>query len=123
MIVEIVAVILLIGGSLLMLFASIGLLRMPDIYMRMHATTKSSSLGILFMLIAISLIFPAPGVWLKAMATLIFIFLTVPIASHLIGRVAHNMQIPKWDGTVKDDLEDDESNLPKGDGVEIKDGR
>ncbi len=111
MVVEILIVFLLIAGALFMLLASIGLLRFPDTYTRLHASTKSASLGILLILAGTGLVFGDIGVWLKEMLAVIFIFITVPIASHVIARVAHYMNIPKWKNTVQDDLEKD--NLKK----------
>ena len=109
MVFDIIAIIFVMLGALLMLIASIGIIRMPDIYIRMHATTKSTSLGILFIFVGASLVFAEPGVWIKAILSVIFIFMTVPIATHIIGKVAHIMKIPKWHKTIQDDLEEDES--------------
>ena len=109
MVTEIISAILMVSGALLMLTASIGLIRMPDIYMRMHATTKTSSPGLLLILIAMGFIFTDAGVWLKALLTVIFVFLTVPIASHTISKVAHMMKIRKWENTLRDDFEQDKS--------------
>ena len=107
MVVEILVVFFLIAGALFMLLASIGLIRFPDTYMRLHASTKSTSLGMLLILFGTGLFFGEMAVWIKEMLTIIFIFLTVPIASHAIARVAHHMNIPMWKNTMQDDLQRD----------------
>jgi multicomponent Na+:H+ antiporter subunit G len=114
MIIDLIATFLMISGALLMLIASIGITRMPDIYTRMHTTTKSTSLGILLIFVGMGLVFSGQGVWLKAIIAIVFIFMTVPVASHVIARVAHLMKIQKWEKTVRDDLEDDENQQKTG---------
>ncbi len=108
MIIDLISVIFLVAGALFILIASIGLLRMPDIYIRLHATTKSASLGILLIFAGTALAFGSLALWIKAVISVVFIFITVPIATHVIGRVAHSMGIPQWHKTSKDDLQEDE---------------
>ena len=83
---EIITSILLILGSLLVLIASIGLLRFKDIYCRVHAITKASSLGVVLLLIAISIIFASTWVIIKSVLIIIFVFLTNPLGAHSITR-------------------------------------
>jgi len=88
-----------------MLISAIGLIRLPDIYTRMHATTKSPSLAIFLLLVAAILSFNSVYILIKAILIIVFIFLTVPVASHMIGRAANFLKIPKWKRTIEDDLE------------------
>ena len=94
---------LLLLGSLSMLFAAIGLLRFPDFYTRAHAGTKAASLGAGLILLAA--IFPVGDsdatvrVWL----TVFFIFLTVPVAGHLLGRAAYLRGLKQWPGNNHDE--------------------
>ena len=104
---EIVITIILTLGSLLMLIAAIGLIRLPDIFMRMHAATKAPSLGVTLMLIAFALYFADTATSIKAVAIILFIFTTTPIASHAIGATAHRLKIKKWYKMKIDDLERD----------------
>lgn len=102
---EWITAILLISGACFMLLASIGLIRLPDVYMRMQASTKAPTLGLLLMLIGLCIHFTSFSTIAKAVVTVFFIFLTIPIASLMIAKAAHLMKIPKWKKTQFDDLE------------------
>ena len=82
--IEIITCILLLIGALFILIASIGLLRFKDIYCRIHAITKASSLGIVLILIATSIYFASFWVIIKSLLIIIFIFLTNPLGAHSI---------------------------------------
>jgi len=96
---------LLIIGSLLILIASIGLLKMPDIYLRMSASTIAGTLGVATVLIAVIFYFRETTVILHVTGIIIFLVLTVPIGAHILGRASHNIGLKMWDKTVCDDLE------------------
>ncbi|MFT6179309.1 MAG: multicomponent Na+:H+ antiporter subunit G [Paracoccaceae bacterium] len=72
-------------GSICFLIASIGLLRMPDSFARIHAATKASSLGIIFLVIAAVIQFPTPGAIFISVMTVILVFLTAPMACQAIA--------------------------------------
>ncbi len=93
---EIITSIFILAGSFFILVAAIGLLRMPDIYMRMHAATKAVSLGIMLMLIGVSLHYPQFSVILKSVAIIIFLYLTMPVSASLLGRSSLEMNLPQW---------------------------
>lgn len=99
----IVAGLLLLGAGL-MLVASLGLLRMPDILCRMHATTKAGALGGGLMVAAVAVHFDEPGVVTRAVAIVVFIILTAPVAGHVIGRAAYFVGASLWHRTVIDEL-------------------
>ena len=80
------AIIVLIGSLFLML-AAIGLIRMPDVYNRMQAGTKATTLGTLF--IALGLAFVVPASWPKLLILAVFILLTSPLSSNVFSRSAH----------------------------------
>ena len=107
MMIEWIAGILLILGSGFVLISSIGLLRFPDLYTRMHATTKASSMGMLLMLTGIIIYFPTLPVIIKAFIIIVYIYHTSPVAAHVIGCAAHMMKVRKWDRTHRDDMEKD----------------
>ncbi len=94
---------LVFAGTFLMLLTGLGLVRMPDVFTRMHAATKAASLGVALLLIAAALYFGQPGVITKALATVVFIFLTAPVAASLLGRAAYARRIPLWDRSVMDE--------------------
>ena len=96
---------LVISGAGFMLLAAAGILRMPDIWMRMHCSTKSATLGIGFMQIALAASFLHElGVVMRAVIIIGFIFQTAPVAAHMIGRAAYLMKIPLWHKTLRNDL-------------------
>ncbi len=80
---------LLLIGAFFMLVASIGLLRLPDVYCRMHAATKATTFGMGGILLGTSLVFQSPTVTTQAVLAVCFLFLTAPVAAHLISRAAY----------------------------------
>jgi multicomponent Na+:H+ antiporter subunit G len=102
---EWVTIILMLTGAGFMLLAAIGVLRMPDLYTRMQPATKASTLGAGFMLLAVAVHFGTVGVTMRALAGLVFLVLTAPVAAHMIGRAAYALGVPKWEGTHIDELE------------------
>ena len=97
--------ILLVSGAAFMLLAAIGIIRMPDLFTRMQAATKAAALGASFMFCAVAFFFGELSVITRAIATIIFIFLTAPVAAHMLGRAAYLLDAPKWKGTVADELQ------------------
>ncbi|MCD8513239.1 MAG: monovalent cation/H(+) antiporter subunit G [Nitrincola sp.] len=95
---------LMLSSSVFILLAAIGVLRLPDLLTRMHASTKAGALGITLMMIAASFHFFDSVVMAKSFAVIIFILITAPIAAHAIGRAGYFVGIPVWDKTVKDEL-------------------
>lgn len=97
------ALLLLIGGAF-MLLAGIGVVRMPDLFMRMQAATKAATLGAGCMLLAVAIHFDDLAVSTRALLVTAFIFLTAPVAAHVIARAAYSVGVPLWDGTLCDEL-------------------
>lgn len=98
--------VLLVLGSLFMLLAAIGILRLPDLPTRMHASTKAGAMGAIFIMSAVVLHFSTGIVFARALAIVLFIIMTAPIAAHVIGRAGYFVGVPLWHGTVKDELRD-----------------
>ena len=94
---------LMLAGAGFMGLAGIGILRMPDLFTRMHASTKGASLGVALLLIAAALYFQDLSVGTKALLTIAFIFLTAPVAAHMLGRAAYAKNIPLWKNSVIDE--------------------
>lgn len=101
---DIILSILIISGSFFILVATMGILRLPDLFTRMHAIAKASSLGISLLAIAAGLYFLDFWVSVKSLLIIIFIFLTAPISAHMITRAGYFLKIPIWKGTVFDEL-------------------
>lgn len=94
MIIEIIVSLFLIIGIIFIFSASVGLLRFPDVYCRMHATTKSSTLGLISVLVASIIYFnwARPGVrafTIEEILVLVFTFLSAPVAAHVMARAAY----------------------------------
>ena len=89
--------VLFILGAFFILVSAIGLLRFPDLYTRMHATTKATSFGLLLMILATAIYFNTGMVWLKAVLVIIFIYLTAPLASHSIAQSDKDKEEDKAD--------------------------
>lgn len=94
-------------GALSILFASIGIVRMPDFYLRLSVTVKAATLGVGLLLACAAFFFPDVSVTTKAMAIVFFLILTAPVAAHMIGRTAYHSGTPTWEGTLLDELDED----------------
>lgn len=101
---ENIAAILLLMGGFFVLVASVGILRLPDLLMRMHASTKAGTLGAGLILLAVAFNYAEVGIVSRSLATIVFILLTAPVAAHTIGRAAYYHGITFWEGTIADDL-------------------
>lgn len=91
-------------GSLFILIAAIGLLRMPDLFMRMHAATKAGTLGAGLILVGVMFHFRQWNVTIEGLLTILFIYITAPIASHLLARASYFRGIKLAKITVIDEL-------------------
>lgn len=101
---EAFASLLLLGGSLVVAISALGMLRLPDPFMRMHAATKSGVVGSGLVLLGAGLHFGTPGAVLTAVCGVLFLVATVPIASHVLGRAAYVAGAPIAASTVTDAL-------------------
>lgn len=97
---------LLICGSLLSLAAAIGLVRLPDIFTRMHASTKAGTLGVGMVMLALGIASGEFIVIIKAIATFMFLIATAPVAAHMLGRAAYRQGEKLAEHTVRDDWQD-----------------
>lgn len=96
---------LILVGSGFTLTASIGLVRLPDLYTRMHAASKAGTLGSCVVLLALAVHADDPAISLRALAGVVFFILTVPISSHLLAKAARGAGYAMWHGSVRDDLD------------------
>lgn len=103
---EITAAVLLVVGTLLMVVAGIGIMRMPDLYMRMSAATKASTVGAAALLLAAALSFAGLSVKTQVVATIVFLLATAPVGAHVIARAAYRKRsVSLFERTTQDDLE------------------
>lgn len=92
-------------GALAILIAAVGILRMPDFYLRLSVTVKAATLGGGLLLLSAAFYFPDEvSVTTKALAIIFFLILTAPVAAHLIARTAYLINTEQWKGTTQDDL-------------------
>ncbi|MCW4148163.1 MULTISPECIES: monovalent cation/H(+) antiporter subunit G [Halomonadaceae] len=95
---------LILVGAIFMFLAALGLVRMPDLLTRMHATTKAATLGATLIMLAVALHFGEVAVVARAFGVILFIMMTAPVAAHVIGRAGYFVGARLWSGTVKDEL-------------------
>ncbi|MEJ8303798.1 monovalent cation/H(+) antiporter subunit G [Saccharibacillus sacchari] len=105
-IVEWIAIVLALAGAVFCAISAFGLIRLPDVYLRSHAATKSAALGVLFVLVGAFLYFWAVdgAINVKLLLAIVFVFLTSPVAGHLNGRAAYRSGVKLWKGSVRDDF-------------------
>lgn len=101
---ELIVSLLLWTGGGFMFLATLGIVRLPDLYMRMHAATKVGTLGISGLLLGAMVYFGKSGVTTEAILIILFFFLTAPIAAHMISRAAYYTGVPLEDPSVPDEL-------------------
>lgn len=80
---------LLLVGSTFTLLAAIGVLRLPDLYTRMHAASKAGAVGGGMILLAVAIVSLDVSVALRAIIGAGFLLLTTPVSAHLLARVSH----------------------------------
>lgn len=107
--IKVLVLLLILTGTALSSLSCLGLLRLPDVYNRAHATTKSTTMGILSILTGAFFYF-----WFfhnvmnfRLLLGIVFVFLTAPVAGHYIIRSAHRSGVTLAEISVQDDLRDD----------------
>ncbi|WP_449538986.1 monovalent cation/H(+) antiporter subunit G [Ferdinandcohnia sp. Marseille-Q9671] len=104
-VIEVLAVLSILVGTIFSFFSSIGLIRLPDVYTRSHAASKSSTIGVLFTLVGTFLFFILEGYFsIRLFLGILFVFLTAPVAAHVIVRSAYRSKVPLAKESVQDDL-------------------
>ncbi|MDD7909168.1 MULTISPECIES: monovalent cation/H(+) antiporter subunit G [Pseudovibrio] len=99
---DILVGLLLMVGAIFAFAASMGLLRLKDVYQRMHAASKAGTLGSGLMLIGLGIYALDLGVFARAFAGFCFFILTAPVAAHLIARAAYSVGYRPTTDTVID---------------------
>lgn len=91
---DIIISIFLILGAGFALVGSIGLLRLPDFYTRLHGPTKATTLGLGGLLIASMIYFSSRGdVSLHELLVTLFLFMTAPVSAHLLAKAALHLRV------------------------------
>jgi len=96
MIAEFIGVTLILLGAAFALIGSIGLLRFPDVFTRLHGPTKATTLGVGGVLLGTILYLVAQGEVgvIRELLITVFLFLTAPVSAHLIAKAALHRRCP-----------------------------
>ena len=96
----VVAALILIG-SLFALVGSIGLLKLPDFFMRLHGPTKATTLGVGALVIGSMLFFSAQreGISLHEILITVFLFMTAPVSANLLAKAAMHQRLKRIERT------------------------
>ena len=101
---ELAGTVLVVVGTIFLFLGSLGIFRLPDVYNRLQAGTKCTTLGAFLTVIGVGLMNPA---WFpKTLIIALFILLTNPISSHALGRSGQKSGVPLWKKSVVDQTED-----------------
>ena len=100
----IVVAALLLTGALFSLIAAIGIVRLPDLYSRMHAASKAGTVGSGLLLLAVAIHSPDLSILARALAGFVFFVLTTPVSAHLLARAAHKAGHRLTLPSVRDEL-------------------
>lgn len=103
---EIVSTIFIIAGAIFIMIASLGILRLPDFYIRMSAITKAGTMGVGLIAVGIAVYFNNFDISTKAFVIISFMLLTAPVAAHIIARAAYKQGIPFWGQNLVDELDE-----------------
>lgn len=97
---------LLLAGSIFCLLAAIGVLRLPDLYTRMHAAAKAGAVGGGLIFLSIVLVSFDGAVALRALIGIGFLLMTTPVSAHLLARAHYKSGGPVSKLTISNDLDD-----------------
>ncbi len=102
---EIIVGFFLIVGIFFIITGTVGLLRLPDFYNRIHAPTKATTLGVSSIILGAVIHFYGilPDAGFKELLAIVFIFLTAPVGAHMLAKAAYHSKIELWEGTIVDE--------------------
>ncbi|KIL43662.1 monovalent cation/H(+) antiporter subunit G [Jeotgalibacillus campisalis] len=105
---EYIIMFFILVGAFFSVVTAIGLIRLPDIYSRTHAASKSATLGVMCILIGTLLFFwTEEGLFnSRVILGIFFVLITAPVGGHLIARAAYSSGVKLWDKSIQDDLAD-----------------
>ena len=103
---EIIVSVFLVFGAFFMLVGSIGMVRLPDVFRRLHAPTKSSTLGLGSFLIASMIFFAFQGRFgFAELLITLLAFITAPVSANLIAQAALHLRLRSLSGEVPEAIE------------------
>lgn len=98
-------------GATLALLAAVGVLRMPDLFTRMQAASKASTMGLACLLLGTAIELGDSATVARAVSIAAFFMLTTPVAAHVVARAAYLTDVPLWSGTVVDERREDQEAI------------
>ena len=96
-----------LAGATFALLAAVGVVRMPDLFTRMQAASKASTLGLACLLIGTAIELGDGASAARAVSIAAFVMLTTPVAAHVVARAAALTDVPLWSGTAVDERRED----------------
>jgi multicomponent Na+:H+ antiporter subunit G len=100
--IDIAGYFLIIVGILFDIFGCIGLVRFPDVYNRLQASTKCVTLGTILLLFGVALVSGLGPLAAKAVVCAVFILVTSPTAAHAIAKGSYASGVKLWENSVVD---------------------
>lgn len=95
---------LLLTGCIFLLLAAIGIVRMPDLYLRMSTSSKAVTLGVGCLALGLATDMRDPGVTTRAFLLIVLFLMKAPVAAHVLGRAAYMIGVPLWKSTGVDEM-------------------
>jgi multicomponent Na+:H+ antiporter subunit G len=95
---------LLLAGAFFALTAAVGVVRLPDLYSRMHAASKAGTVGSGLLLLAAGLYSGETAIFARAVAGIAFLLMTAPVAAHLLAKASHDTGHKLGKFSVRDDM-------------------
>ncbi|MGE7021834.1 Na+/H+ antiporter subunit G [Solibacillus cecembensis] len=104
--IELLAALLILFGAVISVISAFGMIRLPDVYTRSHAATKSATLSVLSCLLGSFIYFWIHDgfVSIRLILGIVFVFITAPVAGHLVCRAAYRSRVPLAEGSGEDAL-------------------
>ena len=90
-----------LSGTFFTLIAALGSLRLPDLYLRIHAATKAGTVGIGLILLAVALFYFEMAVISRVIGIILFIIMTTPAAAHVLGKTMMKADYRMWRNPLK----------------------
>ncbi|MDP2940338.1 MAG: monovalent cation/H(+) antiporter subunit G [Candidatus Omnitrophota bacterium] len=104
---EILGMVFIVIGLIFDFFGCLGLVRLPDVYNRLQASTKCVTLGTCSILFGLFLFKGFSAAGMKAILCIVFIILTAPVSAHALARGAHKSGVKLWEKSVCDEYAQD----------------
>ena len=104
---EVLGIVFIFVGIIFDFFGCLGLVRLPDVYNRLQASTKCVTLGTASILFGLFLIHGLSAAGIKVILCIVFVILTAPVSAHALARAAHRSGVKLWDKSVCDKYEEE----------------